>query len=214
MVRLPLPILGLTGFLLLLPILLWAGAPTDQLQAAVQKVTRILEDPALKPEAKALERQGTVGAAVADLFNFAEISRRALARHWRQLSEPEREEFVTLFRALLERTYLPKIKLYQAERVHFLNELQDGNLATVQARVVTRREREVPVTYRLHRIGERWLIHDVSVEGVSLVANYRAQFDQIIQRASVPGLVARIRQRLAASEFLDEEGSANTPNRK
>ena len=189
--------LGLSGLLVLLPGPAGAGAPTDQLQAAAARVVQILDDPALQGEGRAPERQAAVRAAVTDLFDFAEISRRALARHWRPLSEAEREEFVRLFRALLDRTYLPQIKLYQGERVEFVGESVDGEFAAVQARVLTRRGQEASVIFRLHRPGERWLIYDVSVEGISLVANYRAQFDQIIQRASYQRLVTRIKQKLA-----------------
>jgi len=192
-----LTILGLAGALAFLPGSAGAGTATDQLRAAAENVTQILDDPALQAEARAPERQAAVRAAVVDLLDFAEISRRALARHWRPLSEAEREEFVRLFRALLDRTYLPQIKLYQGERIHFVGESVDGDFAAVQARVATRRGQEAAVIFRLHRPGERWLIYDITVEGISLVGNYRAQFDQIIQRASYQGLVTRIKQKLA-----------------
>jgi phospholipid transport system substrate-binding protein len=195
-------ILGLAGTLALLPVPAGAGGPTAELRTAAEKVIQILDDPALKPEAQALERQAAVRAVVIDLFDFAEISRRALARHWRPLSDAEREEFVALFRALLDRTYLPQIKLYQGERIQFVGESVDGEFAAVQARVAVRRGLEAAVLFRLHRTGERWLIYDVSVEGISLVGNYRAQFDQIIQRASYGGLVARMKQKLAADALL------------
>ncbi|MBI2152619.1 MAG: ABC transporter substrate-binding protein [Candidatus Rokubacteria bacterium] len=194
-----LPILGLVAALALLPIPAGAGAPTDQLRAAAEKVTQILDDPALQAEARAPERQAAVRAAVIDLLDFTEISRRALGRHWRPLTDAEREEFVALFRALLDRTYLPQIKLYQGERIQFVGESVDGDFSAVQARVATRRGQEAAVMFRLHRRDERWLIYDVSVEGISLVSNYRAQFDQIIQRASYQALVERIKQKLADS---------------
>ena len=97
----------------------------------------------------------------------------------------------------MDRTYLPQIKLYQGERIQFVGESVDGDFSAVQARVATRRGQEAAVMFRLHRRDERWLIYDVSVEGISLVGNYRAQFDQIIQRASYQGLVTRIKQKLA-----------------
>ena len=181
-------ILGLVGSLALLPTPAAAGAPTDTLRAAAEKVIQILDDPVLKPEAR---------APAIDILDFTEISRRALGRHWRSLSDAEREEFVRLFRALLDRTYLPQIRLYQGERIQFVGESVDGDFSAVQARVATRRGQEAAVIFRLHRPSERWLIYDVSVEGISLVGNYRAQFDQIIQRASYQALVTRIKQKLA-----------------
>lgn len=185
------------GSLVFLPVPAGAGAPTDELRAAAEQVVQILDDPALQGGARVPERQAAVRAAVIDLLDFTEISRRALARHWRPLSDAEREEFVGLFRALLERTYLPWIQFYQGERVQFVGESVDGDFAAVQARVLSRRGQEAAVIFRLHRPGDRWSIYDVSVEGVSLVANYRAQFDQVIQRAAYQGLVTRIKQKLA-----------------
>ncbi|MFQ5899314.1 MAG: phospholipid-binding protein MlaC [Candidatus Methylomirabilia bacterium] len=190
------------------------GAPTDELRTAVDKVTQILDDPALKPEARAHERQDAVRAAVVDLFDFTEISRRAMARHWRGLTDLEREEFVILFRAFLARRYLPKIALYGGERVRFLSEAQDGNLAVVRTQVVTRNGAEVPVNFRLHRPTDRWLIYDITAAGVSLVANYRAQFNQIIRRTSVQGLVRRIKRRVERAESRNEARSSSLARRR
>ncbi len=196
-------IAAIAGSLAFLEGAAWVSSPTDQLRPALEEVIRILEDPSLKPKSKAAERQARVRAAVADLWDFAEMARRTLGLHWRSLSEPEREEFVRLFRALLEHTYLPKTALYQGERVRFVGEAMDGDLATVQAVVITRDRKEVPVSYRLRRSDERWLIYDISAEGISLTSNYRSQFNEIIQRGSYQELVRRIRQKLAAPASPD-----------
>jgi len=197
--------LGLTVTLALLQVSAWAATPTDQLRVALDEVIRILDDPSLKPKAKAQERQARVRAAVSDLFDFPQIAQRALGRHWRPLSEPERQRFAGLFRALLEDTYLPKIALYQGERVRFVGELVDGNFAEVRSLLITRQGQEIPVTYRLGRRDGHWLIFDILVEGVSLVSNYRSQFNEIIQRASYRELVRRIERKLA--EPPSSEGS-------
>lgn len=192
-------VLGLVGTLALLQVSAWANSPTDQLRTALEEVIRILDDPSLKPKAKEQDRQAQVRAAVSGLFDFPEIARRALGRHWRPLSQQEREKFVSLFRAFLERIYLPKVVLYQGERVRFLSEAVDGNFGEVRSVLITRQGQEIPVTYRLgHRDGH-WLIFDILVEGVSLTANYRSQFNEIIQRASYAELVRRIERKLAES---------------
>lgn len=207
-------ILAFVGSLVLLPLPAGAGAPTEQVRVAVEKAIQVLEDPALQPDGKAPERQAAVRAAIVDLLDFTEIGRRALARHWRPLTDSDRQEFVALFRTLLERTYLPKIKLYKGQRLQFLGEAMDGGLASVHAKVVTRRGQEVDVTFRLHQRGERWLVFDTTVEGISLVSNYRAQFDQIIQRESYRGLVARLKQRGGNGESLDADASSLPAKRK
>ena len=191
-------ILGITGLVVFSQVSAWANTPADQVRIAMEEVTRILQDPSLQLESKALERQALIRAVVSNLFDFPDIARRVLGRHWSSLTEAEHKEFVTLFRTLLEHTYLPKITQHQGERARFIGESLNEGMASVTTLVITRRGQEIPVTYRLAQHGGRWLIFDVLVEGVSLTANYRAQFDPIIQRTSFQDLINRIRQKLAA----------------
>jgi len=177
----------------------WAGAPTDQLRGRVDRVLRVLEDPQLKPETRAVERRASIRAIVAEIFDFRELSQRALGPHWQGRTPNERDEFSQLFADLLERAYIDKIELYSgAERIQYTGEVLDGDqVATVRTRIVTKQGTEIPVDYRMRRIGDRWLVYDVAIEGVSLVANYRAQFNRIIQRSSYKGLVEQLTARLA-----------------
>lgn len=178
----------------------WAGAPTDQLRGRVDRVLRLLEDPQLKPEARAVERRTSIRAIVAEIFDFRELSQRALGPHWQGRTPNERDEFIQLFADLLERSYIDKIELYSgAERIQYTGEVLDGDqVATVRTRIVTKQGTEIPVDYRMRRVGaDRWLVYDVAIEGVSLVANYRAQFNRIIQRSSYKGLVEQLTARLA-----------------
>ncbi len=178
----------------------WAGAPTDQLRGRVDRVLRVLEDPQLKPEARAIERRASIRAIVAEIFDFRELSQRALGPHWQGRTPNERDEFSQLFADLLERSYIDKIELYSgAERIQYTGEVLDGEqVATVRTRIVTKQGTEIPVDYRMRRVGDRWLVYDVAIEGVSLVANYRAQFNRIIQRSSYKGLVEQLTARLAS----------------
>lgn len=204
---------AIAGFLALLPVAAWPASPTEQLRPALEEVIRILDDPSLKPESQARERQTRVRAAVIDLIDFPEMARRSLGLHWRSLNEREREEFVGLFRELLEHTYVPKIALYQGERVRFVGESIDGDLATVQGFVVTRSHKEVPFAYRLRQRDGRWLVYDISVEGISLVSNYRSQFNGIIQRGSFQELVKRIKEKLDSPPAADSR-TLPIPGRK
>ena len=137
-----------------------------------------------------------------DIFDFSETAKRSLARHWATRTPAEREEFVQLFADLLERTYIAKIDLYGGERLKFTDEKVDGDIATVRGKVTTKQGTDVPVDARMHKKGERWLIYDVSIEGISLISNYRAQFDRIIRTSSYGDLVKRLRNR---GEFLQEK---------
>jgi phospholipid transport system substrate-binding protein len=168
-----------------------AGQVSDQLRSRIDRVIAILEDPILKVRPQ--ERRVALRGAAGDVFDFTEITRRSLGRHWQAATPAEREELVQLFTALLERSYLGRLEQYRGERIAVVGELLDGDLATVRTRLVSKDGVETPVDYRLARVGDRWLAYDVTVEGVSLVANYRSQFNKIVQASSTQALVLRLR---------------------
>jgi phospholipid transport system substrate-binding protein len=130
------------------------------------------------------------------VFDVTETAKRALGPHWQQLTPAQREEFVRLFRDLLEQSYVSRIDEYGGERIRYVSERVDGDSATVRAMIVTRQGTEVPVESRLLQKGDRWLIYDVLVENVSLVGNYRSQFDRIIRTASYDELVKRLKTQI------------------
>jgi phospholipid transport system substrate-binding protein len=170
-----------------------AGAPTDQLKASVDQMVKILEDPALKAEAKAQDRRVAIRKEAQVVFDFGETAKRALGRHWQGLAEKDRQEFTSLFTDLIERAYISKIEKYSGERIAYAGESVEGGLATVRTRFVTKQGTEIPVDYRMQQRGDRWLVYDVSVEGVSLINNYRTQFDKIIQTSSDAELVRKMK---------------------
>jgi phospholipid transport system substrate-binding protein len=180
----------------------WAGPPTDALREYTEAVQKVLDDPALKTEDRRNERRAAVRKLAAEAFDVQETARRALGTHWQQRTPAEREEFVQLFADLLEHTYIAKIDLYGGERLRFTDERLDGDTAVVRAKVMTRQGTEVPVEGRMHRKADRWLIYDVVIENVSLIANYRAQFDRIIRTSSFAELIKRLRTR---GEFLQDK---------
>ncbi len=167
------------------------SSPTDQLRAYSDQVIKVLEDPALHPE----DRQAAVRKIADQIFDVAETAKRALARHWRTRTAAQREEFTQLFADLLERTYIARIDQYGGERIQYVAESIDGDHAVVRAKVLTKRGTEVPVESRLLRHGDRWLIYDVLIENVSLIANYRAQFDKIIRTSSYEELIRRLKSK-------------------
>jgi phospholipid transport system substrate-binding protein len=180
-----------------------AGVPTDQLKGAVERVLRTLDDPALKGEARLAERRVAVRKIANEIFDFSEIAKRSMARHWQPLSEAQRTEFVGLFADLLERSYISKIETYGGEKIQYTAERADGDFATVSTRIVTKNGTEVPVDYRMIKRADRWLVYDVSIEGVSLVSNYRTQFNKIIQTTSYNELVSKLRHK--QDELLAED---------
>jgi phospholipid transport system substrate-binding protein len=170
-----------------------AGTPTDQLRERIDRIVSILDDGGLKADPPA--RKAALRGVAGEIFDFTEITKRALGRHWLSASTAERDELVQLLTALLERSYMVRIEQYSGERISWVGESVQGDLATVRTHFMTRSGTPIPVDYRLARAGDRWLAYDVSIEGVSLVANYRAQFTKIIQTSSTQALVEKLRAR-------------------
>jgi phospholipid transport system substrate-binding protein len=186
----------------------WAGPPTDQLRAQIDRVVKALEDPELKKENKHKERRAFVRKIAEEIFDFTETAKRSLGRHWQQRTPAERKEFVDLFADLLERSYLSKIELYNGEKILYLGDTVDGDYATVRTKLLTKQGTEIPVEYRMVRQNDRWIVYDVVIEGVSLIANYRTQFNKIIQTSSYQELVRKMKAKQA--EFSDEPKRSST----
>jgi phospholipid transport system substrate-binding protein len=154
-------------------------------------VVHVLEDPALDQN----QRKAEIRAVALEAFDVEEAARRALGPHWTKRTPAEREEFIGIFQGLLERGYLSRIGEYGGERVQYVGERVDGDYAVVRAQIVTAKGTQVPVEARVRRKGERWLMYDVLVENVSLVASYRSQFDRVIRTSSYEDLVKRLKER-------------------
>ncbi len=173
----------------------WAGMPADQVRLQIERVVKVLADPGLRGSEHEQVRRTAIRRIAEETFDLGEMTRRTLGPHWRGLTEAERAEFVALFGDLLDRAYFTRIAAYNGEKVTVLGDSIDGDLATVRTRIVTQQGAEIPVDYRMLRRGDRWVIYDVSIEGVSLVANYRAQFNKVIQTSSYQALVDKLRSK-------------------
>ncbi len=178
--------------------------PSEVVQSAVSRAMTIVQDSNLARPANADRRRAALRRAAEDLFDYGEMARRTLVRHWADRSAEERQEFVRLFTRLLERSYLGKIQDWAGERVVYLGEAVDGDRAEVRSKIVTARRREIPIEYRLHRSGVHWQVYDVLFEGASVVSVYRSQFNRIIQESSFAALIDRMRQKEA--EFVGAGG--------
>lgn len=182
----------------------WAATAQEQLKGAIERVVSTLDDPTMKGEGKAADRRAAVRKIANDIFDFAEIARRSLGRYWQPLTEPQRSEFVGLFGDLLERSYISKIETYGGEKIVYSGERVDGDLAVVSTKIITKNGTEVPIDYRLFRRGDSWKVYDVNIEGISLVSNYRTQFNKIIQTSGYNSLVDRMKAK--QTEGLEDTG--------
>ncbi len=182
-----------------------AGVPTEQLRQRVDEVIKVIDDPVLA--GKTAERHAAVRKIAEDVFDYPDTAQRALGVHWNARTSQERQEFVQLFADLLDRAYIGKIDLYQGEKVRYAGETADGDQATVKTRIVTKRGSEVPVDYRMHNRNGRWLVYDVIIEGVSLISNYRMQFNKVVQTESYQSLVQKLRAK-------ETDPAASPPSRE
>lgn len=174
--------LGLGGYA-------WASSPTEQLRAYTDQVMKTLGNPTLTASA----RLEAVRRVADQAFDVTETAKRALGLHWQHRTPAEQGEFVQLFRDLLERGYLSRIGEYGGEQIKYVSEQIDGDHAIVRALIVTKNGTQVPVESRLLQKADRWLIYDVLVENVSLIASYRSQFDRVIRTTSYEELVRRLK---------------------
>lgn len=178
----------------------WAGPPTDQLRVYTDEVVKVLQNPVLTLP----ERREAVKHLAEEVFEVSETAKRALGQHWLQRTPAEREEFVKLFANLLEQTYIARIGEFGGEKLRYVSEQIDGDQAFVRARITTKKGTEVPVESRLLLKENRWLIYDILVENLSLISNYRSQFDRVIRTASYEELVKRLKTR---GEFLSDKAT-------
>ena len=173
-----------------------ADGPEEEIRQTTNKILSIVTDLALKNPSREEERRRLVRKAVDERFDWEEMSRRSLARYWDLRTDEEKKEFVRLYSDLLERTYMDKVEGYSGEKVTYEGESVDNGYAVVKVKVVTKENTGIHVHYGLNKKGNKWLVYDVSVEGVSLVNNYRTQFNRIMLQSSYENLIKRLRERV------------------
>jgi phospholipid transport system substrate-binding protein len=177
-----------------------AMTPTETVKTRVEAALQNLSQTSGGSPESIEQRRVELRRAADSLFDFTEMGRRALGRHWADRTPAEREEFVKLFTDLIARSYIGKIDHYAGETIAYTAERVDGDEASVQSRVVTAKGSQIPVEYRLHRVNDDWSAYDVLVENVSLVGTYRSQFDRIIRSESFASLLRRLREKGQVAE--------------
>jgi phospholipid transport system substrate-binding protein len=172
-----------------------AGVPTEQIKGTVDKALVVLKDPRLKPAAKTKERRDQLKQILFYRFDFTEMAKRALGAEWRRRTAKEQEEFVQLFTDLLERAYADIIESYSDEKIVYIGEKLDGNFADVSSKVLTSKGEEYSINYKAQLVGVEWKVYDVVAENISMVNNFRSQFNRVISRASYDELVRRLKSK-------------------
>ncbi len=178
--------------------------PRETVESAVVRVVGVLQ----KTDASGRvpnDRGVEIKRIARGLFDFDEVARRALSRHWAGRTHDEQTEFIGLFTDLLERSYMNRIEAYAGERILYTAEAVDGTYATVRSKVLTQRRSEILLDYKMHLRDSRWQVYDVLIDGVSFVSTYRSQFDRVIQAESYGALVERLRKRNLDTAVVDRK---------
>jgi phospholipid transport system substrate-binding protein len=181
-------------FLSALPV--YAGAPLDSVQANVNRVLDVLRDPKLKAESAKETKKEKLREIYGQMFDEVELARRVLGRNWKNFSPAQQQEFVHLFRQVLEKAYIDKILSYTNEKIVFpREEMLSSGQAEVQTKINTA-SREIPISYRVILKDDTWKVYDVVIENVSLVQNYRSQFNSILAKNTPDQLLEILRKKV------------------
>lgn len=201
-----------------------AGAPTEVLRGVFHDANIVLTDPTT--EQRPLERLVAIRALFSRVFDFRDAAERSLGRQWQARTTAEQQEFTRLFADFVQRGFVYWLASVAevdgragGATVQFISETVDRDTATVQTAILARGGRLIPLTHTLVYRNRRWVVRDVNIEGISLVANYRSQFDRVIRSSSYPQLVQLIRARIASEYPFPEppgQGAAAvyTPTRE
>lgn len=189
-------LLPFLSILLMVPSFVMAGEATDRVKTVSDKIFSIISDKTLQtPEMKA-KREQAIMDTVDGAFNWEEFSKRTLAKNWGKRTDSEKQEFVALFKELIKRTYMEKSGQYSGGKVEFLDEKIDGEYGSVKTQLVSPSGTQTPVEYRVMKKDGTWWVYDIYIEGVSLVSNYRSQFNDILVKSSFEDLLKRLKEKV------------------
>lgn len=163
---------------------------TDDVKNTVDELFRIVADKNLKEHDQ--QRRKVLKKTINTIFDYSEMAKQTLGRHWNQRTPTERTQFTVLFATLLDNSYISKIESYNNEKIVYLRETIDGNYAEVKSKVITTKRDEYTLDYRLINENGKWMVYDIVIEGVSLVSNYRTQFNRIINNNGYSELVKKL----------------------
>lgn len=184
---------------LLLPCAAYAGLPMETVEKGVNQVLAVASDPNLKGEDGKSVKIEKIKAITNEFFDYKILSRLTLGRNWDKFSAAQQNEFISLYRKLLEKVYMDRILSYSEEKVKYVKEISlSDTKSEVQTLIVTATN-EIPIDYRLYNRNGAWRVYDVIIEGVSMVKNYRGQFESILTKQSPQGLIEVMREKVKES---------------
>jgi phospholipid transport system substrate-binding protein len=177
--------------------------PTAELKKAVDEVLAIIADESISGPGAMKKKLDLAWEVINKYFADGEMTRRVMAKHWKKRTDEEKKEMTHLFSELLRRSYLSRLELFEGQELFYDKERIDGEFAKIESHFQYHGER-IPLGYSLHKIEGKWMLYDMIIDGVSLIANYRRQFGKIIRKEGYKGLVKRLETKLAEEEALED----------
>ena len=177
--------------------------PLESVKVTVDSMLDLMKDKSLSGPEKSLERRDRMKQLIDTRFDFREMSRRSLARHWKKITSAEQNEFVKLFSVLLQNSYINKIEEYTDEKISYNKAVikKNGKYSVVKTSVFSK-DIIIPIDYKLKQKDGEWRVYDVMVEGVSIVSNYRSQYGKILSRQPYSALIQKMKDKLGKTETL------------
>ena len=173
----------------------WADEPMTVVKTTVNQALEVLQD----KSAPLAQRQDKLRQIVAQTFDFTEMARSALGYHWKEITPAQQQEFTNAFIAFIEDSYLSKINDYRGQVVNFLRVSNEGSQAAqVATDIVQPKGDPIHVNSRLLQEGSTWKIYDVTVDSISIIANYRNQFNRVMNSKGYDTLIADLKAKQAA----------------
>lgn len=183
-------VVALVSAVLAMPSIARAGEATAQLRATIDDFVEILNNtPVAELRATGLPERAQ--RLVFARFDFLEMARRTLGAHWTQLNVAEQKEFVDGFTYRLLASFGRTVRSSNGEKIQFTGEFPEGDQIRVETQIIG--GEETPVAYKLHDVEGQWKVFDVVINHVSLINNYRAQFDRVIAKSSVQELLRKVK---------------------
>lgn len=167
--------------------------PVDDVKKTVDEVVRIVASKEMKKNPA--KRRQALKKSISTIFDYSEMAKRSMGKYWNVRTPAEKKHFTELFASLLENSYAGKIESYNNEKIVYIRDFVDGDYAEVRSKVVTPARDEFTLDYRLAKQGGKWMVYDVIIEGVSLVSNYRSQFNKIITANGYNKLVEKLQSK-------------------
>lgn len=180
------------SFLLAIPFTVRAGEPMAQLSASINDFVSIMSNTSVA-ELRATGLPEKARQLVFARFDFSEMTKRSLGSHWKSLDQAEQREFTAAFTQRLLVAYGKTVRATGDEKIQFVREVRDGEQASVETQVVSGNGDQTPIDYRLHDVDGQWMVYDVVIDKVSVVSNYRSQFERVIAKSSVQDLLRRMK---------------------